>query len=348
MNEDPLQFSPDSHIETEPPEAPKVRRWLRVAAALFLLLLATLTFGYWYVISLNAPSDTFPVNQAVLVEAGTDVRTITEILEREGVVQSADLLYYTLAFLHDPTNIKASRYVFSEPLTTNQVASRLTEGDFDTDLVRFTHFEGERMTAIAERADEALTDFDKGRFLTAAANDEGRLFPDTYFLPGTFTDEELRALMLETYDKRIEPLRAQIESHPFTETEVIILASIIEREANSPESMRNVASVFQNRLEIGMALQADASIEYVVETPLGELPPGELAENLRELDSPYNTYLYPGLPPGPIGNPGLDSINAVLNPADTEYFYYLTADDGTFYYAETYDEHLTNIERYLR
>ena len=97
-----------------------------------------------------------------------------------------------------------------------------------------------------------------------------------------------------------------------------------------------------------MALQADASIEYVIETPLGELPPGQLAESLREIDSPYNTYLYPGLPPTPIGHPGMDAIMAVLEPADTEYFYYITGNDGEFYYAETYNQHLTNIERHLR
>jgi UPF0755 protein len=86
----------------------------------------------------------------------------------------------------------------------------------------------------------------------------------------------------------------------------------------------------------------------VIETPLGELPPGQLATELRELDSPYNTYLYTGLPPTPIGNPGLDAITAVLNPTDTKYFYYVTGNDGKFYYAQTYNQHLQNIDRYLR
>lgn len=106
--------------------------------------------------------------------------------------------------------------------------------------------------------------------------------------------------------------------------EILALASIIEREANSPDSMKLVSSVLQNRLEIGMALQADASIEYVLDKPLKELTPEDL-----KIDSPYNTYLYTGLPPTPIGNPGLDAIMAVLQPAESEYFYYITDEEGS-------------------
>jgi UPF0755 protein len=112
--------------------------------------------------------------------------------------------------------------------------------------------------------------------------------------------------------------------------------------------MRTVAGIFLNRLSINMALQADASIEYVIDTPLGELAPGQLASELRELDSPYNTYLYPGLPPTPIGNPGENAIRAIADPLKSNYFYYITGDDGEFYYAETYDQHQTNIARHLR
>ena len=97
-----------------------------------------------------------------------------------------------------------------------------------------------------------------------------------------------------------------------------------------------------------MALQADATIEYVLDEGLNDLAPGQLAENLRELDSPYNTYLYRGLPPTPIGNPGRAAIEAVLFPITSDYFYYITGDDGKFYYAETYAQHLRNIANYLK
>jgi len=139
------------------------------------------------------------------------------------------------------------------------------------------------------------------------------------------------------------PLRDQIASSSLTEEQVIIMASVIEREANSPESMGYVAGILQNRLAIGMYLQVDASIEYILNKTLAELVPEDL-----KIDSPYNTYTNPGLPPTPIGNPGMTSILAVLNPTPSNYLFYITGNDGTFYYARTFDEHRVNIARYLR
>jgi len=321
---------------------------LKVAGLLILTALLAGTIALWYVHSLSKPAADFPTNQNITIAPGTDVRTITEQMQEAKVVKSAQLLYFTLIFSHDPSNIKASTYVFDEPLDTFAVAKRLTEGDFDTDLLRFTHFEGERASAVSSRAGELFENFDEERFLANTTELEGKLFPETYFIPPSYSDQEILALLLDTYTEKMSVLQEKIAAHPLTEAEVIILASIIEREANTPESMKLVSGILQNRLEINMALQADASIEYVIETPLGQLPPGQLAAELRELDSPYNTYLYTGLPPTPIGNPGLDAITAVLEPTESDYFYYITSDDGIFYYSETYDQHLRNISLYLR
>lgn len=348
MTDDPIPFSPESVTETEPAQRSRVIRWLRVLGTLLLLFILALTLLLWRINELNRAPETFPVLAPVTIESGMEVRAITELLAEEQIVRSSALLYYLIAFLHDPTDIKASTYVFEEPLTARQVAERLTEGDFDTDLVRFVHFEGERASLLAARAEEELPNFDGDAFFAAAEPHEGKLYPDTYFIPLSFTAEELLELLLETYEERIDPLRPSIAEHPLSEREVITLASIVEREANTPESMKLVAGILQNRLAINMALQADATIEYELETPLGELPPGVLAENLREVDSPYNTYRSPGLPPTPIGNPGLQSITAVLEPTESEYLYYITGEDGKFYYAETYEQHLVNIERHLR
>jgi len=341
---------PELDFEPQPQEPkPNLLAFIiKLVAAMLAIALLCGSLFMVYVFQLNkAPAD-FPLNQGITIEPGTNIKEITEKLAAENVVASAQLLYFTLILSHDPSKIKASTYVFEESLDTFAIARRLTEGDFDTDLVRFTHFEGERATAIAVRAAEEFPQFNQERFLQNTSDLEGKLFPDTYFIPPTFTDEDFLELLLNTYQEKLETLQEQIASSTLTEDEVIILASIIEREANTPESMQVVSGILQNRLEIGMALQADASIEYVIETPLGELPEGQLAAELRELDSPYNTYLYPGLPPTPIGNPGLDAITAVLEPTESEYFYYVTDEEGTFYYSETYDEHLDNINLYLR
>jgi UPF0755 protein len=150
-------------------------------------------------------------------------------------------------------------------------------------------------------------------------------------------------LLRRSFDEAIVPLESAIESSDFSLEQILILASIIEREANTPESMRLVSSVFQNRIAIGMPLQADASIEYILDKPLNELTATDL-----DIDSPYNTYVNPGLPPTPIGNPGLQAIEAVLFPAESSFIFYITDNNGEFHFAETYEQHLRNIDQYLR
>jgi UPF0755 protein len=321
-------------------------RTKRFKKALMLLLVTSVLFVMATVITINVlnAAPEFPEDPIVIsIEPGTSIRTITENFASAGIVKSSTLLYFTIVLFFEPTEIKASTYYFDSPLSTYEVARQLVSGDFDTDLVRFTHFEGERATSIATRASESLVNFDTERFLTLAVPMEGKLFPETYYIPPYFTAEELFTLMTRTFNDAIVPLEETIAIHPLTLDEILILASIIEREANSPESMMMVSGILQNRLAIDMPLQADASIEYVLDKPLNELLP----EDLR-IDSPYNTYLNRGLPPTPIGNPGLTAINAVLQPTLSKYLFYITDETGTFHYAEDFDQHRVNIERYLR
>ena len=305
----------------------------------FLLGIAALGVIHLY----NQPPSNFIRPTSVTIESGLTAKAITLKLEEAHVVRSKHLLYFALTLLHDPTDIKASVFVFDEPLTTLAVAKQLVAGDFDSDLVRFTHFEGERATHIGSRAGEVLANFDTDAFLALAIPLEGKLYPDTYFIPADFTAEQLVSLMVQTFNEETASLADKIAQSRFTETEVLTLASILEREANSPESMRIVSGILQGRMDAGMPLQADASVEYILDKPLKELTPDDL-----KVDSPYNTYLNRGLPPTPIGNPGIDAITAVLEPTPSDYVYYITDNDGVFHYSKTYDEHLDNIERYLR
>jgi UPF0755 protein len=149
--------------------------------------------------------------------------------------------------------------------------------------------------------------------------------------------------MITTFAKETNDIQTLMDVHSLSYDEILVLASILEREANSEASMKIVSGILQRRLAEGMPLQADASIEYVLNKPLKELTPDDL-----KIDSPYNTYTNRGLPPTPIGNPGRTAILAVLEPTDTEYIFYITDEEGEFHYAKTYDEHLDNIERYLR
>ncbi len=177
---------------------------------------------------------------------------------------------------------------------------------------------------------------------------EGYLFPDTYRFVRDVTAEEIIEKMIDTMEERyrsVQPMDATGvgASLMLTPHEYITLASILEREVRQPETMAMVADIFLKRLDAGMALQSDATVNYVTG---GDDPSVSL--NDLDIDSLYNTYKYPGLPPGPISNPGVNALNAALNPATNPYYYFLTTPDGDIHYATTHDEHVANKARYLR
>lgn len=308
--------------------------------ALTVLFLVVALWVLWG--QTRAPAD-FPVNSPVVIARGLSAADIAKLLEEEGVVRSNLALYMTLIWKHDPSAIQAGTYIFEEPLSVTAVADRITAVGATENLVALTLPEGYTYWEYASIAEAVLPDFDRLAFMGAVKNKEGYLFPDTYYLPADYTADELEQLLETTYAQKIAPFQAAIDRHPLGGPGVIVLASLLEREANTEESMRMVSGILQNRLREGMRLQVDASIEYVLGRPLNTLT----AEDL-DTDTPYNTYLYDGLPPTPIGNPGLMAIKAVLEPIESDYFYYLTDSDGNFYYAQTFDEHRANIAKYLR
>ncbi len=336
----PLHTEP---LPSLPPyDTPKLpqRIGLVVTITLILMIVAScITYAQW----LMTPPADFPIHTPITIAEGSSAKSVAHQLAEAGFVRSELALYLSLLYWYDPSTIKASTYSFSEALSTRALAYELTKGHFANDLTTLTLIEGERATQIAARAAAVLPQFDTETFLTLAIPMEGRLFPDTYFIPETYTAEDLFALLTTTYTEKTAPLRAEIEASERSEEEILILASILERETNTPESMRLVSGILQERLRIGMALQVDASLEYVLDKPLGELT----AEDLT-MESPYNTYLTNELPPTPIGNPGLEAITAILRPEPSEYLFYITGNDGEFYYARTFDEHRLNIARHLR
>lgn len=315
-------------------------RYLLMVSGLLMAVFVTLTY---FVVSYNTATEGFPVGSPVVITEGSSISAIVKNLKSNNIVQSELLLYIILLTQYTPSDIKASTYVFDQPYTTFQIAEKLANGDFTSNLVRLTHREGERVSELAIAVHDALPSITVEEFTTQALPYEGKLFPETYFIPPHFTANDVVATLNEKYETFIIPRRGAIAASGLTEDEVVILASILEREANDPESMGMVSGILQNRLAIDMPLQADASIEYVLDKPLGELVPEDL-----ELESPYNTYLNRGLPPTPIGNPGGVAIDAVLEPTPNDYLFYITGNDGLFYYAETYEDHRRNIARYLR
>ncbi len=275
------------------------------------------------------------------IEKGDSVQKIAIKAKVADLVRSETVLYVLLTHYYDPTQIFAGTYVFSEKVTSLEVARKLAHGEIESQTVVLTIPEGSSRKDIARTAARALENFSETEFLEVSKGAEGLLFPETYYVPPAFTPEQLWKLLAQTHVEKMSTL--DFSQSTLSKDEVLVLASIIEREANDTESMRMVSGILQNRIAIGMALQADASMEYVLDKPLKELTPEDL-----KIDTPYNTYLNTGLPPTPIGNPGLASIEAVLTPQESDFLFYITGNDGNFYYARTYNEHLQNINRYLK
>ena len=174
-----------------------------------------------------------------------------------------------------------------------------------------------------------------------AQEKEGYLFPDTYFISPAIKPEDLIEKMSINFNEKI-PNISGISTTTYKFEDVIIMASILEREARTMESRRIIAGILWKRLKIGMPLQVDSSFLYINGKGTFELTLDDL-----KTDSPHNTYKYKGLPVGPIGNPGEDSIFAAIHPIETKYLYFLTGHDGKMYYGKTFDEHKKNKAKYL-
>lgn len=291
----------------------------------------------------SRPPANFPINSPVTISRGLTASGIASLLEESGVVRSELLLYMIITWRYDPSALQAGTFVFDRPLSVGQVANRLATTPGAASLMVVTLPEGYTVAEFASLAATALPDFNSEEFIALGKENEGYLFPDTYYVPADFTATELFELLTATHEEKTGELKSEMSLHPLGEYGVLTLASLLEREANDEESMRTVSGILQKRMEEGMRLQVDASLEYVLNRPLHTLEPEDL-----EIDSPYNTYLYDGLPPTPIGNPGLQAIRAVLYPMETEFYYYLTDENGTFHYAKTFDEHRENIAKYLQ
>lgn len=325
--------------DTESPDKKSVHTLKVLFLAIFLVCL----FGGAFALIHLTTSPVFPDGgKVLLIERGMSVQEIADTAKEKGIVRSSLFLYALLTFKYDPTTIYAGTYSFTKPSSVFEVAHKLANDDIDKSLVSITIPEGSTRKDIAEIAKRKIPNFDTMRFLELTKNNEGYLFPDTYFVSTDFSADELVALLAETFAGKVASLNAEITKSSFTEYQILVLASILEREANDEESMRTVSGILQHRLEIRMPLQTDATMEYVLDKSLSELTADDL-----KMDTPYNTYKYPGLPPTPIGNPGMQAIRAVLDPIKSEYLYYITGTDGKFHYAKTFEEHKKNVQKHL-
>ena len=290
---------------------------------------------------------------------GMGLKRVTEELANQGLIRSAVALEWYGRLNRLDRRLQAGRYLVSPEMTAVEILEKIVSGDAVFEELVFTIPEGESANDIELRL-EAIGLFSKERFAEAAVmrpdyrdfdfladleDDtilDGYLFPDTYRVFPDSTPEAIVRRMLDNFGRRVTPeLRQRIAEQGRTLHDVLTLASIVQAESNTGE-MADVAGVFWNRLRDGIRLESDATVNYVLGTSKRQPTFAD-----TEVEHPYNTYENAGLPPGPIGNPGMEAIRAAIEPAEHEYFFFLHKETGEIVLSRTFAEHLAGKARYL-
>ena len=336
MNEELVEKNPDGKNETEAPKT-------SVKKLVFLILKILGGIICLLILTFIVPKPNFGGDKIILINNGDGIKSTGEKLYSAGIIWSSTL-FDLETILYGKNKIIAGPYKFGFSENIIGASIRLTNGYFGIQKIKTTFPEGFTSTDMANRLSTLVPNFNKDTFLALAKPQEGYLFPDTYFfLPG-MTEADIVQKLTNTFKEK-NPKLFLLDKQ--TESNIIILASIVEKEAQKPEDKKIVAEIFAKRLGAGIPLQSDATIAYV----LGEDSKDVTAADLKK-DSPYNTYLNKGLPPTPISNPGIDAINsaygALVNPQGTNYLYFLTDKDQNVHYAVTFAEHKANVAKYLK
>ena len=347
----------------------------KIVALIFLLLFCSAGllafFGYRTFMPYRPDDDS---QQEFTVKPGDGVNQVSARLVEDELVPDNFYIDTYLWLIKSENKLKAGTYTLSPSMSSQEIADKLIGGGMEKkNIVVPEGWTREEVTAAFTKhyidhyaggedkeqiKSKFETDFlressqlDKYRpqysFLADApkgATLEGYLFPDTYEVYSNATPEEIIHKMLRNFTKKVDSeLLTEIKSQNKTVFEVVNLAAIVEREVRKEDEMKKVAGVYQNRLDISMKLQSDATITYITK---GKDPQPTFEET--RTDSPYNTYLHAGLPPGPIGNPGLMAIKATIYPAKHNYIFFITKlDTGEAVFAESVEQHLENKKKYL-
>jgi UPF0755 protein len=254
---------------------------------------------------------------------------IAQRLEESGLIRNK---YIFLFYIYkDKPVLKAGKFSLSPSLNVSNLITEITTGGSHDYWLKI--IEGQRVEELD---------------LAFSKKDEGYLFPDSYLIPDYYSLDQTTAVIKDNFVKKFD--KAKKDSVvKLSDEEIVIFASLLEREGKSLESKQMIAGILFNRLDINMGLQVDASIQYIRDS---QQKPDKYWTKLikanMSIDSPYNTYKYRGLPPTPICNPGYNSIYATFHPTESDYVYYITSNDGQMYYAKSLDEHNLNVANYLK
>jgi UPF0755 protein len=322
--------------------------------------------GSWLPTDWAGPVSGSPQRVTFTVEPGQSAGAVGEELERRGLIRSPLIFRWEVESRGIGNKLEAGEYELSPSMSTAEIVAVLARGASRRGA-SLTVLEGWRVDQLALRMEElgmasaedvmrrahAPRDFGLIPPDPSARSLEGYLFPDTYEVDPKSDPNQLLEKMLAQFERRFgEQLRRKAESRGLSMHQAVVLASIVERETAISSERPLVASVYLNRLAMGMKLQADPTVQYALASldlqraRSGGFWKKELTLDDLQVDSAFNTYQNTGLPPAPICNPGLDSLTAVVEPAQTRYLYFVARGDGSHVFAETSEEHLANVRRY--
>lgn len=295
----------------------------------------------WWVNATSAADISDKTKKTFVIKRGENVREIANHLKSEGLIKDPVIFFILVKRLGLDEKIQAGDFFLSPSMNASEIAKALQVGTSDMHIVIP---EGKRAQEIADKLEDTFPTYDdswRGKLIV----NEGYLFPDTYSFPKDATIEQIIEIMRANFEEKYSGIPIS-GGNSLSKEQIVILASMVEREAKHPEDRPLVASVMLNRIELGMPLYIDASIQYALGTPRKWWPVlTDTGSNVMP-NSPYNTYTHGGLPPTPISNPGYEALKAVMNPAKTDYLYYISDKSGNNRYGKTLEEHNANISKY--
>lgn len=295
-----------------------------------------------YIFFISAPS-AYPSNSVVTISSGENLKMVVGDFYAKHIVRSPVAFQSLVILFGGEKKVIAGDYLLTHSENAITLALRIVSGTFGMEEVKVTIPEGFSTFDIADTLEQKLVQFDRTAFLKVASPKEGYLFPDTYFFPPASRPDDIVLRMENNFSEKIKMFEGALSTSTHTKAEIVTMASILEGEATSTKDRQIVAGILWNRIKKKIPLQVDATFRYIN---------GKTTETLTlddlKIDSPYNTYVYRGLPPTPINNPGADALFAALHPIQTKYVYFLTGKDGVMHYAITFEEHKKNKEKYLR
>lgn len=302
---------------------------------LVFVTIITLVVGLLLVVnSLNRPVGSDITSRDFIVNKGDSLSLISQRLEAQKLIRNRYVFMVQARLLNLSQKLQAGKFKLSPSLNTKEVVVTLSQpgsSDYWLKIIPGT------------RTEEIFSD---PEMKLQAKEHEGYLFPDSYLIPDNYSATKVVELIRSHFDSEFAKAKNGTTTS-LSDSQIVILASILEREGRSLLAKQTIAGILLNRLQINMALQVDASVQYARDTVLKKYWQPLSTSDLK-IASPFNTYLHPGLPPSPICNPGYDSLYAAFHPIPSDYLFYITGNDNQMHYATTLDEHNANIAKYLR